>query len=193
MVLEAWGIGGVGPGARLGSPSVARLLILGGGCRALGLLPGLLADRHAVRIVTRDGARRAEIEGMGAECWIGSPDRLGTLREALEGVSIACWMLGTASGPPGQLQALHGPRLRSFLQSAVDSTLRGVVYDARGAPQRLLDGGAEIVRELGGRNSIPVALIEADPASAAWQAAAGEALAALLAGPAADARPRGGV
>ena len=49
-------------------------------------------------MTTRTEDRRAAIEAAGAECWIGTPDRLATLRAALDGVTIACWMLGTATG-----------------------------------------------------------------------------------------------
>ena len=40
-----------------------------------------------MRITTRTEAGRAAIEAAGAECWIGTPDRLATLRRALDGVT----------------------------------------------------------------------------------------------------------
>jgi len=46
-----------------------------------------------VRITTRTDSGRAAIEAVGAECLIGTPDRLASLRGALEGVTVACWML----------------------------------------------------------------------------------------------------
>src|SRR5207342_558513 len=75
-----------------------RALIVGGGCRGLDLARELAAEGHALRVVTRTEAGRAAIEAAGAECWIGDPDRVGTLRYALENVTLLLWLLGTASG-----------------------------------------------------------------------------------------------
>lgn len=112
---------------------MARILIVGGGCRGRRLAVELVGERgHAVRIVTRSEPGRATIEAAGAECLIGTPDRLATLRGALEGVTIACWMLATARGEPERVRALHGSRLESFLGQAIDTTMRGFVYEAPG-------------------------------------------------------------
>ncbi len=114
---------------------MARVLIVGGGCRGRRLAAELVGEGsgHAVRIVTRTEAGRGEIEASGAECLIGSPDRLATLRGALDGVTIACWLLATATGESEQVRALHGSRLESFLAQAIDTTMRGFVYEAPGA------------------------------------------------------------
>ncbi len=150
-------------------PAVARLLILGGGSRALRLAQEVARDGHATRVVTRSDAQRADIEGAGAECWIGDPDRLGTLRGALEGVTIACWLLGSAGGPEEELRALHGPRLRSFLGQAIDTTMRGFLYEVAGsAPPAVLAEGERIAVEVSARNAIPLALLRADPADPEW-------------------------
>ena len=77
-----------------------RVLIVGGGCRGLDLARALVADGHAVRVVTRTEARRAAIEAAGGECWIGDPDRVGTLRYALENVTLLLWLLGRRAGRP---------------------------------------------------------------------------------------------
>jgi hypothetical protein len=145
---------------------VARLLILGGGCRGLRLAEWAGREGHAVRIVTRAEERRAPIEAVGGECRIGDPNRLGTLRGALEGVAIACWLLGDASGSEEQLRALHGPRLRAFMESAIDTTVRGVLYEAAGSAACAgpLAAGERITREIAVRNSIPLAVLRADPA-----------------------------
>ena len=39
--------------------------------------------------------------------------------------------MGTASGIPESLAALHGPRLQTLLEKLVDTPVRGVVYEAR--------------------------------------------------------------
>jgi uncharacterized protein YbjT (DUF2867 family) len=75
----------------------------------------MVDEGHVVRISTRTEAGRAAIEATGAECWIGTPDRLATLRGALENVTIVCWLLGSAAGSAQALRALHGTRLEFFL------------------------------------------------------------------------------
>jgi hypothetical protein len=165
---------------------VARILIVGGGCRGRRFAAEMIGRGHAVRATTRTEAGRAAIEASGAECWIGTPDRLATLRGALENVTIACWLLGGASGPAEQLDALHGSRLEFFLTQAIDTTVRGFVYEASGADvsAAALAGGERIVRSLGERNAIPVAVLHAHPADAkGWHAEACAAVHALLAGP----------
>ncbi len=65
-----------------------------------------------MRAVTRSEAGREGIEAAGAECWIGDPDVIGTLRYALENVTVLLWALGTATGePPQAIAPLHGSRL----------------------------------------------------------------------------------
>ena len=115
---------------------MARVLIVGGGCRGRRLAAELVGAGagHAVRIDTRTEADRAAIEASGAECWIGTPDRLATLRGALDGVDDR--LLAARPRPPGeseQVRALHGSRLEFFLAQAIDTTMRGFVYEAPGA------------------------------------------------------------
>jgi hypothetical protein len=137
-------------------PAVARLLILGGGCRGRQLAAEVVSEGHAARIVTRSEVGRKEIEAAGAECFIGDPFRLGTLRGALEGVAVACWLFTTATGSPEELQDLYTSRLPAFLGAAVDSTMRGFIYEA--SPE-----GAPHVEEIARRNAIPAAALTADP------------------------------
>lgn len=161
---------------------VARLLMIGGGCRGLALASELRAAGHVTRVVTRSEARREQIEAAGAECRIGDPDRLGTLRDALDGVTIACWLLGGATGTEEQLGALHGSRLRAFVGQAIDTTTRGLLYEAAGqVPAEILAAGAEAARELTERNAIPLAVLATDPGErAAWLSAARKAVDRLL-------------
>jgi hypothetical protein len=159
-----------------------RALIIGGGRRGLELARGLVADGHAVRAVTRTEAGRPAIEAAGAECWIGDPDVIGTLRYALDNVTVLLWLLGTASGDREQVAALHGSRLRMMLEKTTDTTVRGVVYEASGpVGADLLAGGADEMRLAHRTNEIPFALLQADPADrGAWLAAAHEAIGSLL-------------
>jgi NAD(P)H-binding len=154
--------------------------MVGGGCRGLRLARDLVADGHAVRAVTRSEERRAEIEAAGCECWIGDPDRIGTLRYALDNVTVLLWLLGTATGP--NTADLHGSRLRMMLEKVTDTTVRGVVYEAAGTvgAATLRAGAAELARarEL---NEIPGALLAADPgAPEQWVGAARAAIERLL-------------
>jgi NAD(P)-dependent dehydrogenase (short-subunit alcohol dehydrogenase family) len=169
-----------------------RALIVGGGRRGLRLAEELTGEGHAVRVVTRTDARDPDILAVGAEPWRGDPDRVGTLRYALDNVTLLLWLLGTATGTPDAVAALHGPRLRMMLDKTTDTTVRGVVYEAAGrVPSEVLATGAEHVRAAGRTNEIPYALLHADPADqAAWLTDAHAAIARLLsAPPGAAARP----
>lgn len=150
--------------------------MVGGGCRGLALARTLVAEGHAVRAVTRSEARRAAIEGAGCECWIGDPDRIGTLRYAPENVTILMWLLGTVDVAP-----LHGTRLRMMLEKITDSTVRGVVYEAFGPGAA---AGVEEIHHANRTNEIPFRLLDADPRGDvdAWVAAARGCIDELLAG-----------
>jgi hypothetical protein len=163
---------------------VARILFVAGGARARSLATTLTAEGHAVRITTREEAGRSAIEACGAECWIGTPDRIATLRYALENVTIACWLLGSACGDPRSLAELHGPRLDFFCSQTIDTTVRGLIYEAAGTvdPAVLASGGALIAAKAA-FNEIPVRLLDADPAdSNAWRTQAHAAIRELLSG-----------
>jgi hypothetical protein len=154
--------------------------MVGGGCRGLALARSLVAEGHAVRAVTRSEARRAEIEAAGCECWIGDPDRIGTLRYALDNVTVLLWLLGTATGP--NVDELHGSRLRMMLEKTTDTTVRGVVYEAAGTVgDATFAAGADELDRARRLNEIPGALLRADPRDTdAWVAAARAAIEHLL-------------
>jgi hypothetical protein len=145
--------------------------MVGGGCRGLALARALVVDGHAVRAVTRHETSRARIEQAGAECWIGDPAVIGTLRYALDNVTVLLWLLGRVEEP-----ALHGSRLQMMLERTTDTTVRGVVYE-RGTEDGLRE--LERARAL---NEIPFQVIDADGADEhAWLVAAQAAIASLLA------------
>ena len=90
------------------------------------------------------------------------PDRLGTLLPALAGVTVVCWLMGSAEDSPD----VHGPRLRSLTEHLVDTPVRGLVYEAAGtADTGLLERGASIVREASQTWHIPVEIVDTDPAA----------------------------
>jgi uncharacterized protein YbjT (DUF2867 family) len=138
-----------------------------------------------VRGTTRDPAGAAHLEAEGIEAWVGDPDRVGTLTGALDGVTVVCWLLGSATGEPEALAALHGPRLRAFCERVVDTTIRGLVYEAAGAlPDGLLAGGAAIAREAARTWAIPLRILDADPADRGqWLGAAERGVRELLDAP----------
>ena len=166
---------------------MARILIVGGGCPGRTLAALMIERGHAVRITTRSERGRSAIEQTGAECWIGTPDRLATMRGALDHVTIACWMLAGASGEAQELEALHCSRLEFFLSQAIDTTVRGFLYDATpgsAVPAALLADGAQIVRRMTELNVIPAVVLGEDGSPGAserdWTAAATSAVARLL-------------
>ena len=162
--------------------AVARILIIAGGERGRALAAGLVSDGHALRVTSREEERRAVIEATGAECWIGTPDRIATLRYALDGVTLACWLLGTACGEESAVAALHGTRLDFFVNQTIDTSVRGLVYEAAGTVEpAALAAGRALISERAAYNAIPLAVLDADPLDVAtWMAQARTAIDALL-------------
>jgi uncharacterized protein YbjT (DUF2867 family) len=128
---------------------VARVLIVPCGCRGQALAGELVAAGQAVRGTTRDPARAEAIAAAGAEPYVGDPDRIGTLMDALTGVTVVCWLFG---GVPDA--DLHGGRLRMLFEKLVDTPVRGVVYEPA------LPAGEEIARDASARWRIPVEVVE---------------------------------
>src|SRR5579871_3224101 len=163
---------------------MARILLIGGGSRGRELAARLRDAGHVVRVTTREESGRAAIEAVGAECWIGTPDRVGTLRYALERVTIACWLLASASGEAEAVAALHGSRLEFFVNQTIDTTVRGLLYETRGCVAAAsLGAGRELIERLAHYNAIPLAIVEADAGDQdAWLAEARAAVSSLLEG-----------
>ena len=101
----------------------------------------------------------------------------------LDNATILCWLLGSATGDPEAVAALHGTRLQMLLERTIDTTVRGVVYEAAGTvPDGVLTGGAEIVTRACAYSEIPFRVVDAAPADHdAWLAATVGAVAGLLA------------
>jgi uncharacterized protein YbjT (DUF2867 family) len=127
---------------------VARVLIVPCGCRGRALARELRAAGHAVRGTTRDPAHAAAIAEAGAEPYVGDPDRIGTLMDALAGVTILCWLFGAVPD-----RDLHGGRLRMLFEKLVDTPVRGVVYEAA------LPEGEAIARDAAQRWQMPVEIV----------------------------------
>ena len=141
---------------------MARCLIIGCGCRGRQLAAGLRERGHVVRGTTRDPQRIIDIEAVGAEGHLGDPDRIGTIFQAFDHVSIVYILLGSAAGPPGLVRALHETRLEMMLSR--------IVYESAGTVDRdLLRAGGDMVRATCAGSRIPYQLLDADPSEhAAW-------------------------
>jgi nucleoside-diphosphate-sugar epimerase len=159
---------------------VARVLIVGCGCRGRRLAAALLADGHSVRGTTRRPESLAAIERTGAEAVAADPDRLGTIMAQLAGVSVVCWLLGSASG--ASVADVHGPRLVTLLERLVDTPVRGIVYEGTGSVDgTLLGAGAAAVRDAERTWRMPAEVVDADPAEIErWLTATRAAVARLL-------------
>lgn len=145
----------------------------------------LAADGWAVRGTSRREEGLAAIEAAGLEAALADPERPGTLLDLVADVAVVYYLLGSAAGPPEEIEAIHGPRLERLLEKLVDTPVRGFVYEAvGGVDATLLDGGAQLVRSAGATWHIPVAVVEDAPADhAEWAAAtAGLALELLRSG-----------
>jgi uncharacterized protein YbjT (DUF2867 family) len=161
---------------------MARVLLVGGGRRALALTEELVSDGHAVRATTREPGRVDAIRAAGAEPYVGDPDRIATLMGALTGVTVLAWLMGTASGDAEQVFALHDTRLRMLWEKLVDTPVRGVIYEAAGTvPEPALIRGEAVARVAHDTWRIPLAYVRADPADeTAWVADARRAVNELL-------------
>jgi hypothetical protein len=149
---------------------VARILIVPCGCRGRALARELVAAGHAVRGTTRDPAHADAIREAGAEPYVGDPDRIGTLMEALHGVTVVCWLMGTLPVPE-----LHAGRLRMLWEKLVDTPVRGVVYEGA------LPEGEQVARTASETWRIPLEVLPSDPGDhGAWVASARAAVDRLL-------------
>ena len=135
---------------------MARVLIVPCGCRGQSLARELVAAGHAVRGTTRSQDRTAAIAAAGAEPYVGDPDRIGTLMDALAGVTVVVWLMGEVADAD-----LHGGRLRMLFEKLVDTPVRGVIYEAA-RPE-----GEALARDAAQRWQIPVEIVAPGEARAA--------------------------
>ncbi len=160
---------------------MARVLIVGGGERGRAFAGALLEAGHAVRVVLEPDAADAPLPG-GAEAFRGDASRVGTLKPALAQVTVACWLFGCPPEGAGEVTALHSSRLERFLEQTLDSSVRGLVYEAAGSvEEQTLAGGRSIVERFATFNAIPFAFLTADPSERGpWLEHALEAVAQIL-------------
>jgi uncharacterized protein YbjT (DUF2867 family) len=157
-------------------------MIVGCGCRGRELAAALVLEGHAVRGTTRDEGSLGAIEATGAEGVVADPDRLSTLLPQIPGVSVVCWLMGSAVAEPEVIAAINGPRLEALLGKLVDTQVRGLVYEGVGRVEpRWLGAGAGIARAAGARYRMPIEVVEQDPSEQeAWLEAVREAVGRVL-------------
>jgi NAD(P)-dependent dehydrogenase (short-subunit alcohol dehydrogenase family) len=152
---------------------MARVLIVGCGCRGQALARELGAAGHAVRGTSRSPERAPGIEAAGAEAVTADPDRLVTLMPAIEGVTVVCWLMGTADD-----DVLHNERLESMLEHIVDTPVRGLVYETGGVPR---PEGVAAAERVSRTYAMPVEVVDADPSERdEWTAAIAAAVQRVL-------------
>lgn len=161
---------------------MARALIVGCGCRGRELGRELAGRGWQVRGTSRSVEGLAAIESAGAEAAQADPDRPGTVLDLVGDVTVAVWLLGSATGTEEQLEAIHDPRLERLLERLVDTPVRAFAYEPVGSvPAPVLARGREIVAQASERWRIPVALLT-DEAGEGWAAASADRVEAALAG-----------
>ena len=107
---------------------------------------------------------------------------MATVLDHVADVALVYWLMGSATGEPDAVAAVHGGRLERLLENLVDTPVRGVVYEAAGsAPRTDLERGAAAVRDAGRIWRIPFAIVEAplDPYEG-WRTAMLEAAGQVL-------------
>jgi uncharacterized protein YbjT (DUF2867 family) len=140
---------------------VARALIVGCGCSGRALGAELLEEGWAVRGTSRDADGLDAIEAAGIEPVRADPEQPATILELVDDVAIVIWLLGSATGDPENLAAIHGPRLESLLERFVETPVRGFVYEGVGTVDAaLLSGGADLARNAESTWRIPVTITE---------------------------------
>lgn len=139
---------------------MARALIVGCGCRGRELGAALLDQGWAVRGTSRRQEGMAAIEAAGIEPALADPERPATLLELVDDVAVVYWMLGSASGDPEDVAAIHGPRLERLLEHLVETPVRRFVYEAFGSVDpKILAGGVALVERAAATWRIPVEIV----------------------------------
>ena len=150
---------------------MARVLIVGCGCRGQALARELRAAGHAVRGTTRDPARfRGDRGGRAPSPTSATPTGSRTLMEALTGVTILCWLMGTARG---RARAARRPPADAVGEARRHAGARRRLRGGRAARPGAVRARAQVAAAAHATWMIPLRVLEADPADhAAWRAGA---------------------
>ena len=162
---------------------MARALIVGCGCRGRELGARLRERDWEVRGTSRSAEGMAAIEAAGLEPGAANPESPGTVLELCGDVTVVVWLLGSATGEPEAIAAIHGPRLERLLEKLVDTPVRGFAYETSGGVEAgHLRGGRRIVERAAETWRIPVVALEADRGAHRWAERTASAVTRLVAG-----------
>jgi uncharacterized protein YbjT (DUF2867 family) len=119
----------------------------------------LQEEGWSVRGTSRREEGLAAIAAAGIEPAFADPSRPGTVLDLVGDVAVVVWLLGSASGDPNDVAALHGERLERVLERLVETPVRKFVYEAAGSLDgAVLGRGEAAVRAAGERWRIPFEL-----------------------------------
>jgi hypothetical protein len=143
---------------------LARALIVGCGCRGRALGNALQQAGWLVRGTSRTEAGVSAIAEAGIEAALADPDRIATVLDAIEGVSLIYWLFGTVAEAD-----LHGPRLERLLEEIVDTPVRALVYELNQELEpRAAAGAFDALRSANERWRIPFEVVAAEYGSDEW-------------------------
>ncbi len=106
---------------------------------------GLLAQKHAVRVVTRDAARAADLAAMGAEVIAGESNDVALLKKAFAGYDAAYLMI-PALYASADFSAAQAGYTKAFAEALKGSSIKHVV--ALSSVGAHLSHGAGVVQGL---------------------------------------------
>jgi uncharacterized protein YbjT (DUF2867 family) len=143
---------------------MARALIVGCGCHGRELGAALAARGWLIRGTSRDPEGVTAIEAVGIEAAVADPDRIATVLDAIEGVSLIYWLFGGVAAPE-----LHGPRLERLLEEIVDTPVRALVYELNEELEPAAAAAAfGALRAANERWRIPFEVVAAERGTANW-------------------------
>ena len=100
------------------------------------------------------------IEVAGIEPALADPERPATVLDLVADVAAVYWLLGSATGEPESVEAIHGSRLERLLERLVETPVRRFVYEAFGSVDpEVLAGGAALVERAAETWRIPVEVL----------------------------------
>lgn len=100
------------------------------------------------------------IEAAGIEPALADPESPATVLDLVGDVTAVYWLLGSATGEPENLEAIHGSRLERLLERLVETPVRRFVYEAHGSVDpEILAGGAALVERAAETWRIPVEVL----------------------------------
>jgi len=113
-----------------------------------------------VRGTSRREEGLAAIEAAGIEPALADPEQPATVLDLVADVAEVYWLLGSATGEPEDVEAIHGSRLERLLERLVETPVRRFVYEAFGsvAPE-VLASGAVLVERAAETWRIPVEVL----------------------------------